>query len=473
MPTLKVWVRSVVERWRTVRRVDAELLGGSVGPRWLLPGLVVGLAAIEALFRLGIDDLYTESILFLGLAFAVGILSRSLGMVLVGSHVAFDLVTTWRGDLFGQLEIRMLAGRVVAAWVLGLLVITIAGAVRSAAAFGQSQGRRWIRPELVAGFTAGALTWMWSAAAPYLVRPAFRFTPVVDAISPLQEQKWILVAVMAAIAAAAIWLIRLRGRLLADPIIISGWFYPSARFSARIGRLVLGLILLMGLITSWLDIVLLAGGVLLAEVAGRAIARNEHLGVLRERVPLTGRYALAFIVSWGASRLIMGAVYRPVGSSEFFPLVISIPIAYLVFQVLVGSETRPAVAPPSAVGVVIVFVAWWVLTDAPPAFADNCSGLNDCDRAGGATVAAAGASIAAAIWGWVKGWGARMPPVIGQLEPLLSKEGAAAQRGLAEALKEKFAKDRLAETGDTEEYYRIREMPLDEFLETYAPDWYQ
>lgn len=76
---------------------------------------------------------------------------------------------------------------------------------------------------------------------------------------------------------------------------------------------------------------------------------------------------------------------------------------------------------------------------------------------------------------WFTGVFAPMPPVIGELAPLLSEEGAAAERGGMDALKEMKAREALRDRGDYDEYLRVKNMPMDQFCTEFgcgAPTWF-
>jgi len=75
------------------------------------------------------------------------------------------------------------------------------------------------------------------------------------------------------------------------------------------------------------------------------------------------------------------------------------------------------------------------------------------------------------IWDWIKTVFGKEPPVVGELDPLLSPEGAEAERAMVEILKAKKAIDCLNKTGDTDEYYRIKGLSTKDFLKEFAPGW--
>lgn len=69
------------------------------------------------------------------------------------------------------------------------------------------------------------------------------------------------------------------------------------------------------------------------------------------------------------------------------------------------------------------------------------------------------------VWDWIKGVFVPTPRPLSPLEQLLSPEGAKMEEGMFRMLREKVAKDRFGDTGNYEEYLRIRGMTYDELTE--------
>ena len=76
-----------------------------------------------------------------------------------------------------------------------------------------------------------------------------------------------------------------------------------------------------------------------------------------------------------------------------------------------------------------------------------------------------------AFWDWLKGVFGKEPPVVGELDPLLSPKGAEAERSMVDILKAKKATECLNDTGNTDEYYRIKGLSTKDFLKEFAPGW--
>jgi hypothetical protein len=189
----------------------------------LLGGLACGL------FRWGYEDVYTESVILLAMALAVGAFSSQLGVLGVAGFCAGDLISAagsdrvfrsgtspWFSGALGEGPLAELAHRWLPLFISYLLLA--AGVVllpRAARAVVATVGRGRRIPALPAwALVSGLLTviiWLgtdaWAAAAPTLVRPVFTWAapggvPTVQAMTALQESGGVVVA--AAVAATLV-----------------------------------------------------------------------------------------------------------------------------------------------------------------------------------------------------------------------------------------------------------------------------
>jgi hypothetical protein len=176
----------------------------------------------------------------------------------------------------------------------------------------------------------------------------------------------------------------------------------------------LGVFLLGGLMTGFLDLAIIGGVALLSQPVAARVLRNDRLRSLLRGIPWVVRFVAGFGLTWVIGYVINTVRYEPLAGSEFFPLVLTVAFGLLIFQVLLsdldtgdeGEDDEPtpeAEAAPSAGGAIgaalVIFAVGAMLQLAFPAtaFADNCSGLFDCNQTvGAAAAAAAGAAAAAA-----------------------------------------------------------------------------
>jgi hypothetical protein len=206
------------------------------------PLVVTGAGLLVGAQQLGYEQVYTESVLLLAIAIALGTFSTQLGLLAVTAFAVGELLVGRHHELrtFGRfiprtppdgpLEtlVRLWLPMVISYLILAVAVVVIP---RTGRALLVTVGR-WRRiPAAIAWPVASGLfvvvVWIalrtWVAAAPTLIRPRFTWLggqPTVEAISSLQEQGDELVAagVLAAIArqvllGAALWWEPMRDRV--------------------------------------------------------------------------------------------------------------------------------------------------------------------------------------------------------------------------------------------------------------------
>lgn len=221
-----------------------------------------------------------------------------------------------------------------------------------------------------------------------------------------------------------------------------------------------------GLITSDLDLLILGAALAGGEVL---LSQGSQRPSIRRRVtwlPYSLRVLVAALFTFLTTMVIGNLYYDRLGDSEFFPLVLALSIGLLFARPLLEMPPADRSAPPptggSASPLLLLLLAMGLRLLLPaPALAHHCANLEDCAAEIAYEVGVALSAILSFLWSWVKG--VFLPKVPGSVEPLLSPEGAEMQCGAMEALRERVAKDVLAETGDAEEYYRIRHLTMEEF----------
>jgi hypothetical protein len=420
------------------RLPDAYTLG--------LVGLTVAVAVVFSLLRLGITDIYSESMLFMVIVLAIGVASPAAGLLLVLLHIPFDLITA--SSSYPELEpfLPALAGRAVSWWLLWLLAVAIplmARALPGATLASGQPADRLLRTVLA--YAAGAVTiavllFMWVAAMPFVIRPVFTWTaasvPTTPAIEPLQTSGQVVVVAGVVLLLLVTALRHRFGALdqeaveLNDPdqlddLDTEPLVSDQLEFAGRVAVHALTVIVLGGLVSGALDIVLLFGAALAGQLVASRVARTSLAGALLGRIPWLLRFLGGFALTYVVGLVINNFTFEPAFGSEFFPLVLTAAIGLAIFQVLLGATAPPAAEPepvqapeleetdpgsPVATGARMAVLAAAMLAIAAlfalpgSVAADNCSSWGDCPAtmeavaaagAGAAAVAALGAGLAA------------------------------------------------------------------------------
>lgn len=309
--------------------------------------------------RFQIDDVWTEAPAFILLAIAIGVFSPALGAFLV---VVFGVMDIGAAAL-QPYELRplpgALAGRLVATWLLWLLVVEIpvlgrvlAGSVRAFA------GNRLAVAAVNAALT-GTFTLFWAAGAAILVRPIFEWSSLpsggrMEAYVPMQAGDTVLAAA-AAVIAGAVALTRGSGGLLnASPRPGHLGESSMARTPAiAIGRRVIGAALLTiglgGMITAPLDAIVLFATLAGAAPVARRIGARLSLGSLFGRLPSIVRMAVSIPLVYVVSFLLIDAESLK-GISEFFPVIVVFALGLFVMELITaeragGAALRGSSAP--------------------------------------------------------------------------------------------------------------------------------
>ena len=446
-PALARSARLDVELLRRLPALPANLRRLPDSYTLALVGLTVTVAVVFSLLRLGIADIYSESMVFMIVALAIGIASPAAGLLLVLLHVPFDLIAAASSRRELEPFLPALAGRAVSWWLLWLLVVAIplmARALPGATLASRQPADRMLRTVLaylVGAVTIAVLLFMWVAAMPFVIRPVFTWTvatfPTTPAIEPLQTSGQVVV-VAGVVLLLLVTAVRHRfgaleqeavelddpdqlGDLEDEPLVSD-----QLEFAGRVAVHALTVIVLGGLVSGALDVVLLFGAALAGQLLAGRLSRSTALGGLLARIPWLIRFLGGFVLTYLVGLLINNFTFEPAYGSEFFPLVLTAAIGLAIFQVLLGATAPPgteaeeaAVEPetgeadpgsPVATGAGMAALAAMLLAIgalfAMPAAvaADNCSSWGDCPAtmeavaaagAGAAAVAALGAGLAA------------------------------------------------------------------------------
>lgn len=374
---------------------------------------MLAVAAVFSLARVGIRDLYTESIPFLILALAAGFLSRTTGMLMVAAHIAFDLIGTLTGigESFGAASLQSplhVLGRLITYWLLWLLVVIIPTLQRvshyAAIDWLARRNAATIVAAPASAAVAAGFVYLWSTAQPFLIRPAFGGFPTVEAMEP-QRTGWLIALAAFAIATAVAVGFQRRVWTGADliPLVRRTGRFDAGGLVMRLVAYAVAVVLLLGLITSVLDVVILAAALIGGELLVPVIGRTEPARSVLPRIPFLVRLALGLGATFLISHLLFNVFYEPFLGSEFFPIVVALAISLVVFRVLVEVPAAPrppspAAPAPAATGFAILVALGASLVAPAPVLADNCSGLADCTIQDLSQVAVAVAAITASLW---------------------------------------------------------------------------
>ena len=420
-----------------------------------------------------IRDVFTESLPFMAVALVLGIVSPAAGALLVVVFGAGNLLVTF---ISGELDpiVGATFGRLVSYALFWLLVVEIPLVGRWIAEWTmRSEDAAVARRVASVAFGAVAIAFMvsvWTHAVPMLITVVYFRTsmwggPFLAAVQPLQEHGLRLAWVGAGAGVAVLGLRYLGARPHLSPRIqpitasTPGW-----RLAGYVTSVAFPLALMAGLIHSPIDVAVLLVGLIGARPLGAAIASATGLAGLLARVPVPVRLVLGVVLA-GLLAKAYFSVFFDIEVSRFFHANVAIVLGLLVISVV--AAPRPSrTGSTSTVGRVLVAMAV-VLARPTPVFADNCGDWIDCvgDTTRAAFAAAAAAAMFAAkfMWDWARDvFGAPQP--IGTLDKLASEEGAAAQAGAFDAIRNRVAQRAMGE-GQDQRAEQIRNMSSGEFYQ--------
>lgn len=198
---------SVFERW-SPDIADAFADGNWIANRYLYIAAYAPIAAVIFGFLApflwpGMQTVYSESLTFVATVVVGGILSGSVGVMLLIGYVIGDLLSGAR-----EMSLGGLGGQIISYMLLSLPAVKIPALIRRFAENDKLPKVPFLRNLLIVvvyGFTSGTFTFLWCQAMIVLIRPVYTWrgrSPDVSAIEPIQTSwEWI---VMLALAATAI-----------------------------------------------------------------------------------------------------------------------------------------------------------------------------------------------------------------------------------------------------------------------------
>ena len=381
-------------------RPDAELihrLPGRFADDLVLPAIAVAVVIVFSWLRLGIRDVFTESLPFMALAVVIGLVAPALGVIIVLLHAIGDLARTLGTPSAAADPLQFLAGigaRLISYYLLWLLVVEIpllARAVPFAAlASARPTGERARRVVAIgsAVIAVGLMTFVWTLAVPILIRPVFTWSlgvpPSAEALLPVQA--WSIVVIGAAVVATGgLALLRLSLSRADDsgPVTFEEFEdfeldnledEPSQRVevAAQIGRHIFAVIILGGLISQVLDLVLLVVAVVVSRPLAMRLLRIDAVRTTLAWVPWILRFVIGFTLTYVLGVVATSLQFEALGSSEL-PIILAVALGLFLFQVLLNvdsaatSDERPEPAPGGAGAGVAAVVLALVLPLAAPA----------------------------------------------------------------------------------------------------------
>jgi|GEM_PF-4553437 len=395
---------------------DAEIVSNR-GARTAAPIVAAILGVFAAV---GVEWIYTESLLVMLPLMAIALAVPSLGVLTFGVYLVTDLIWFFVDPPGGyDRSILGVAGQLLGAYLLWLLAVEIPVVFRRlqrSALLGSYRGSLREMAKLALSIVVvGTLTFLWVETTPLLMRPLFfwagRRDPTVEAVATIQTNvAWIVAWAMACgVAALVLYMRRSSVSPIALPGSVGGRLLP--------GRILLGVniavfvALFGGLITSPFDVVLILGAFLVAEAASRFLPRFPGYGRLIASAPDFVRAIAGLAAASLAGRIVAGSQWRSVAGSEFFPITVAFAFGYIILRILLprgGVATVVAVdyvepVPRDrswVVGAVqiLVLIGVMLLALQTPVRADNCSGRSDCfgNARGRAVAAAVGAALVGA-----------------------------------------------------------------------------
>jgi hypothetical protein len=485
-------------RVRTIAAIELARLDRLPGRRWSALLLTIAVAAWFALFRpevaparvIGygevwqpvLRDIYTESVPFMVLAVSLGLLGRTPGMLFVLAFGVLDFaywifIGTFASNWAGPRP-DTIVGRLILDGLLWVLVVIIPGLQRRSHEFARRRVPAPLGGAALSAAATGVLVWAWTAPMPWLQRPAMGAlvsgSPTYESVAGVQVHDLAL-AVAAGVVALAVALLLQRGPwfAIADRLPLLGESLARTPIIGHAVRYGVVLALLLGFMTTPIDLVIILAALVGADLIVLPLARRAHVALHLPGLPAWIGLGVGVLLSGLVSVVIFSMWWGPTAISEFLVIVVAIAVGLLVVPLgfgLLSDQATPSDRPSSggaaaggtALAVALAMGIAWVALPSSAA-ADNCSGFIDCVTTWGAKQSVMDAAIAAFIWGWLKG--VFLHRLVGAVEPLASEEGAAAELGQLQSMQDAVAKEVLGQTGDTDEFSRIKGLSPAEFAQ--------
>jgi hypothetical protein len=367
-----VWERVPQRVGRLSRTLGVAFGEGVYVTAWprlaaVMPVMALLLGVMAGWRRLDGPQVFTQSLLIMGLAIGLGIIAGQLGALFTLGYAVGDLLL-WRHPefLINGLTARLLliGGSLVVYVALGMLAVGVPLTVRALRAqtplpSPERADARVVAETVLGGVSAAILTFLYVQALPMLIRPLFIWqgqVPSVASVAPSQRLAWVF-AIVALVVGSARVLVEY-GAGVIDPggiqrrVAALDALGPSLmeRVPAVVRVVVAAVIgtgMLSGLLTRWADAVVLLVGLLVVNAIRTLLPPLVPAWPsMVERVPVVLRLpagmVLGFVV---AARVATG---RLVGTS-FLPLIWGF-LAALACMALLFPDRRPATSDTARAG---------------------------------------------------------------------------------------------------------------------------
>jgi len=363
------WLRVpllTARRWPAAGRAFADghylvhwrLLGAIAQPCAFLLGVL-----LAALTR---DVAYTSNLVTVAVLALVGVVGAALGLWAtagLGIGLLFFADNIAPGGSGPSWILRGLLPALLGFVLLGMLTVTVPLAMNGVRAMVRSAARVPQRMKtgveaVAAAVSVGFAAWVWSNAAPLLIRPVFVWagsSPTVDAIAPLQKNGIWLALVLALGAAGRVRLeqVGLVGYAARLSRVLSAGLAQRSRTvipalaSALMGGCAMTL-LLSGLIGNAFEaLVVLAFFVGLLFLRRRLQEHPPHVVGAILRVPRPARLAIGLLLAYGASSAVLSFFW--VRTQSFLPVLVAACVGAGVITLLDidrGTVAEPTRAAP-------------------------------------------------------------------------------------------------------------------------------
>jgi hypothetical protein len=384
MPMIEFWWNHLPLKIKRVSSILAlTLADGIYLTAWkkvatFTPPLVLVLGFLMGWSHFWAGDTFTYSILAMGLMLAISSFGAALGAWLWLGYVLGDFILfphlqnpNWLNlDTWIYVRLPLL----LSYFLLGFLLVSIPistkvfrrltlPSLEEKLSF-LTVAQRRLMTIIAAGLQAviaAVLVYVWTQSVPTLIRPVYTWQgnqPPVAAIAPLQENGQILVTL-----AAICGIIRIvfEYRVLADSNGNELLSQFQSQFEQTVAsqkllpvwivlpiKAVFSTFILSGIISSWLDAILLGISLLLAMFMreGLIVRLNTEWINWICKVPLLVRLMAAAVSSYLLAGIIIGSMWN--SKSAFLPILISTIVGYVVFSLLMlnsqSQTSRKAIA---------------------------------------------------------------------------------------------------------------------------------
>lgn len=379
--------RPLVAQVRATAMAETAALRGIPGGPWPVLAASAALGAVFAIVPLGYSALWSESLVLILVALALGVVGRAPGLAFTIVFGVVDLALA-PGRLNDQTP-EVLFGRFGTLVMLGMLAVPLPSLARVTESWllsrlrvrGQALSGGRIAAALIGAAVLAFLALGWTEAAYLFVRGAFVDNTPTDTAVAVVDGQWGVVVGAAAVLALARSL-ALRPRLAQDPDLLP--LVPSAPAGTPVWvgllvvRTVVSLAILRGLVSGPVDVVILLVGLVGAPLLVLLLGRSG-LGASLQAIPFGIRLIAAFVVMFGVALVLFRLPPEAMLGSESLPIVAAVAIGALVFAALAGLAPRsaasdagrglPAVPRGAAAGLMALAFGTLILARPAPAAA--------------------------------------------------------------------------------------------------------